>query len=270
MIKLDRMELEDCFSPADLVNEIYRQCPDLTPPIPINDIAYALGIIEILPISSTNFEGMLVTDDGKNDGVIFYNPEKPLGRQRFTIGHELGHYLLLHHAGNQTCTSSDISLASNSRENQKLENEANYFSQLLLFPESLIKLAIDDKIPDLELIQNISKSFLMSFEATANKCADYGKVPFALIYSKDGEVRYCWRNKSIFPYSLLVTKKSQMPVNSQAIRLNQKEQTISLVKKVSPLTWLSPNPELELPNHLFEQVYTQKNGYQVTLLRINQ
>ena len=126
------MELGDCFTPDQLVEEIFRQQPKLTPPIPIEEIAAAVGISEIRPISTEEVEGMLVANESKSKGVIFYKEGSPLGRQRFTIGHELGHFLLLHHGFKQQCSPSDIQFGASSPQLLELENEANEFSQSLL------------------------------------------------------------------------------------------------------------------------------------------
>lgn len=263
MIILDRMALADCFSPEELVSEIFRQCPDLPLPIPINEIASATGIVKLIPICSQSIEGMLVSDPGKNNGVIYYNPDprKPIGRQRFTIGHELGHFLLLNHGPSMTCAAEDIKNFSKNTL-KPFEDEANKFSQLLLLPNHLIQNEIDDKEPTIELLCCTSEKFNMSFEATANKCSSYGGQPFALVYSKDGLVRYCWRDWRKFPFQLPLKKGDAIP-HRDRILIN-KNQSITKQSLVNPSLWL--NPEEELPKYLLEQTYTQENGYQVTML----
>ena len=42
---------------------------------------------------TTSFEGALLTDPDKSQGIILCRPGVPGGRRRFTIGHELGHFL---------------------------------------------------------------------------------------------------------------------------------------------------------------------------------
>ncbi len=268
MIKLDCMELGDCFTPKQLVEEIYRQCPDITPPIPVEEIARAVGIYAIKAMPTKDVEGMLVADDGKTSGVIFYKESSPLGRQRFTIGHELGHFLLLHHGSEQSCTPSDIKFSSSSNVLKVLESEANQFSQLLLMPDSLISNAINSSVVSMGLLKLISDSFEMSFEAMSNKCSSLSDTPFALVYSKDGIVRYCWRDGKKFPYWMPFKAKDVMPPSSQAIGLSQPEETISHPVEVDPSEWISVKRNQSRPDKLIEQTYTQLDGYQVTMIRL--
>ncbi len=268
MINLDCMELGDCFTPEQLVEEIYRQCPDIKAPIPIDEIASAVGIVAIKSMSTEDVEGMLVADDAKSSGVIFYKENSRLGRRRFTIGHELGHFLLLHHGSEQSCTPNDIRFGSSSNVLKKLETEANQFSQLLLMPEKLISCAINGSFVKMELIKSISDDFEMSFEAMANKCSSLSDTPFALIYSKDCVVRYCWRDLKKFPYWIPFKAKDLMPPSSQVISLSQPDETISNSVEVDPAEWISTNYKQSMPDTLIEQTYTQLDGYQVTMIRL--
>lgn len=262
------MELADCFTPEQLVKEIYRQCPDIKPPIPIKEIARAVGILETKAMSSEDVEGMLVADDSKSLGVIFFKESSPIGRQRFTIGHELGHFLLLHHGSEQSCTPSDIKFSSSSKALEKIETEANQFSQLLLMPDNFILNAINDSVINMETLKLISDNFEMSFEPIANKCSSLSDKPFALIHSKDGIVRYCWRNWKKFPYFVPLKANDPMPSSSQAVSLNQPEETISKAVDVDPTQWIKFNYNQSKAIKLIEQTYTQLNGYQVTMIRL--
>lgn len=265
MIILDRIELADAFTPKELVVELFKQCPKLTPPIPIEELARAAGIKEILSLDSKLIEGMLVADEGKDSGVIFYNrSNRPIGRQRFTIGHELGHFLLLHHNGNMTCDSADVSFSSYS-ENE-IEKEANEFAQLLLLPDKMIQEEFENTSLSIQTFQDTSNLFKMSFEATANKCTKFGERPFALVYSKDDRVRYCWKDHKRFPYYNLLKKGSLLPRSSQAMTLTLPEQTITSFHETACENWFKTSSNYQLPITLIEQTFFQNDGFKVTLL----
>jgi len=267
MIELDLISLADCFTPKQLVNEIRRQHPDLKPPIPIRDIAKAVGIQTIDPMATEEVEGMLVADAAKESGVIFYKESSPLGRQRFTIGHELGHFLLLHHGYEQSCSTRDIKVESKPSSVRESESEANEFSQLLLMPDDLILQEIVNKPINLELLKIVENTFQMSFEAIANKCASLSNVPYALIYSLNGVVRYCWRDWEKFPYWIPFKGGDSMPLFSQASTLKQSEETISDSRAVNYSDWIEVKRHKAPPRFLVEQTYTQRKGFQVTMLR---
>lgn len=62
--------------------------------------------------------------------TILYNPFEPNYRIRFTIAHELGHYLLGHGSSNR----------GNARSNmQTIEVQANRFAAELLMPEAAVR-----------------------------------------------------------------------------------------------------------------------------------
>lgn len=101
----------------------------------------------------------------------------------------------------------------------------------------------------------------------ANKCSSLSDKPFALIYSKDGIVRYCWRDWKRFSCRVPFKAGDSMPLSSQALTLSQFEEAISDSVNVDPSDWLSTNYKKKTPGTHIEQTYTQLNGYQVTMIR---
>jgi Zn-dependent peptidase ImmA (M78 family) len=258
------MELADCFTPEALAKEIFRQCPKLTPPIPIADIAKAVGIVEIIEKDLSDIGGMLVSDEEKNEGVIFHHSEGPSGRKRFTIAHELGHFLLPKHSATHSCFQSDIKIGNQSNKNNVLEAEANQFAQSLLMPAKFISSAINQSLPDIHLLISLKELFGMSFEAISNECTKHSKHPFALVYSRNGIIRYCWRHWSSFEPRIIVKSGEPLPQKSHASQLNLPNETVSLIKDTVPEMWLGEdNSHIALQ----EQSYIQSDGYMVTLLR---
>lgn len=78
----------------------------------------------------------LSDDTGKEEYFILYDESKKVGRKRFTIAHELGHYFLKHH---QLIEGEIIARGEiTDKEYDVLEKEANYFARLLLVPLPLL------------------------------------------------------------------------------------------------------------------------------------
>lgn len=258
------MELADCFTPEALAKEIFRQCPKLTPPIPIIDIAKAVGIVKVIEQDLSSIGGILVSDAEKTTGVIYHHSEGPSGRKRFTIAHELGHFLLPKHSAEHKCFQSDIRIGSQPDKNNIFEAEANQFAQCLLMPSKFISSAINQSLPDIHALISLKEQFDMSFEAISNECTKHSKHPFALVYSQNGIVRYCWRNWKSFEPRITVKRGEPLPQNSHAFRLSQPNETVSLIQDTPSEAWLD-----EDKSHiaLEEQSYTQNDGYMVTLLR---
>ena len=85
-----RMKLADLGSPEELAACIIAHYPDIEIPVAVNRVAHAVGIIDLIPQTTSAFEGVLVTDDAKSTGSIAYNEASRLERQRFTVAHEIG------------------------------------------------------------------------------------------------------------------------------------------------------------------------------------
>ena len=102
------------------------ETPDIPVPIPVEGIAEMLDLkIESVPIEGEH-SGQLLWREQK----IFVNSLQPRQRQRFTVAHELGHFIL--HSTNAT---SFCLVRALGRE----EREANYFAARLLMPTEAVR-----------------------------------------------------------------------------------------------------------------------------------
>ena len=82
-VALDLIELDGKATPEALAAEIIRQNPEISVPVPIEEIAKEAGILEIQPLRSEGFEGMLLANAEKSEGIVFVNQNRPRQRQRF-------------------------------------------------------------------------------------------------------------------------------------------------------------------------------------------
>lgn len=118
-------------------------------PIPIFEIAEKCKV-KIKPYNlGDDISGVLVINKG--EGTIGVNPLHPKVRQRFTVAHELGHYLL--HVNKKKDLFVDKGFKVHFRDQQssfgviKKEQEANAFAAAILMPENLLQ----QKIAELDL-----------------------------------------------------------------------------------------------------------------------
>ena len=88
-----------------------------------------------------------------------------LGRKRFIIAHELGHYEL--HCGLIPTISCNEDAFLKWNTDNRIEVEANYFAGELLMPEDMFKKRIARKGLSSELLKSLYDTFLMSLTATA-------------------------------------------------------------------------------------------------------
>ncbi len=91
---LDRMRVEEAGpSPVDLADAIHAQLGYVAGKVPIEQIAYALDIVEIRSCELVGIEGALVMTDNRSMGAIVVNAQASVPRRRFTTAHELLHFL---------------------------------------------------------------------------------------------------------------------------------------------------------------------------------
>lgn len=134
---------------------------------------------------------------GNNQARIILNAGNPYeSRKRFTLAHELGHYVMPHHDQEMfRCLSEDI---QSFKSNKELEYEANVFASELLLPTNEVY-SLLTRPPDLDLVKSIAEQYETSLLATAVKVAEVSSERVAVVLSSDGRVRWFAKSHS-WPY----------------------------------------------------------------------
>lgn len=138
--------------------------------IDVNDIAEKLGLQISEHDLGSNVSGVLYIDKGK--GVIGYNKLESEVRRRFTIAHEIGHFLL-HRLDNEIFVDHKAFKGSALFRDDKSatgevrqEREANAFAAALLMPKERV----------LEEIEKVNFDLADDQEDAIKKLADVFKV----------------------------------------------------------------------------------------------
>ena len=154
-------------------------------PIPIKKIVKQLNI----KLNSFNLgdeiSGALVIENG--NARIGYNPFESEVRQRFTIAHELGHYIL-HKGVKKDGLFVDNVKVMFRRQNStvrelKQEKEANAFAASILMPRALVekeseKLYRNGKfLTDDEIVKSLASTFKVSTIAMTYRLINLGYIP---------------------------------------------------------------------------------------------
>ena len=269
-LSLDLVELDGKRTPESLVEEILKQNPEMPLPVPVEGLAELAGISKITPLtSSTGFEGMLIANPEKSKGEIFFNGNSPRPRQRFTIGHELGHMLLPSHRSSRfQCSKEDMTAyESGSDPAKRMEVEANRFSSELLMPKTIFGTrARALKYPDVANVQSLASDFETSIEATARRYVALSDYACAVIFSKDRTVRYFTRSSEL-PYFLDIKEGLALPKQAAASGTGK---GLSEWESAEPWVWLEASKARELPDEVLEQTLFQDAGYKITLLFVEE
>lgn len=160
---------------ARMLLEDYPKAVSKTGSIDVNYLAEQLDIkIEREKFEDKNIAGFIKmkTNDGKS--LIVLNEDNAAVRQRFTIAHEIGHYLL---HPNQSVYIDDRDTAElvhyrNEASSQAIhlrEIEANQFGSELLMPENLIQTDVSalrlDGLGMSEIVESLSEKYAVSQSA---------------------------------------------------------------------------------------------------------
>lgn len=267
MTNLDLMELADFSRPFDIVNEILKQNPQFGNKTPLESLAEAAGIREIQYKQLNGLEGALIANPEKSEGIIIINESVIPTRQRFTLGHELGHFLIPRHGHQMNCSLNDLYLPSGQKLSaaQQIEAEANLFSEEILLPKSKFRATKEFRSePSTNSILELSDMFGVSFKACANRYVKLSDHPVAVVFSKDSVIEYGFRSEEV-PFWLRVKKRDQIPINSLTKNYNGSPFSITN-DEIDTDIWFDEVKGYEMPKTLIEEVYIQENGYTVTLL----
>lgn len=166
-----------------LVESLLREQSIHSAPVDVEKLASASGIVVRYEPAEDSLCGFLLRDPIQQKVIIGVNKNHPENRQRFTIGHELGHFLL-HESGKFHVDYKfrlKISEDETQREVSTEEKEANLFAAELLMPAKFIKRDLDKiNSPDLfealdifedEKLQNLAKHYQVSVQALTFRLA---------------------------------------------------------------------------------------------------
>lgn len=129
----------------EVVEQILKKLEISSPPVPIEKVAEFFGVRVLrYPKFPDSVSGALLKDGGLN--IIGVNENHPATRQRFTIAHELGHYLLDH---DHQAIFDDVFDKPDNKE-----REANKFAAELLMPREILFEDVDRQEYDIPGLAN--------------------------------------------------------------------------------------------------------------------
>ena len=269
-MRVTRLDLDGTGSPLGLVAKILEAEPDLPIPVPIEELAMSLDIGEIAELNTEGFDGGLVTDEARSFGGILVRKAMDRRRRRFTIGHELGHFLIPTHTlpatGQFLCSSLDMRRWSAKAQDRaaRMEAEANKFSAGILMPAPHLRpLLGKGKGPDLNRILSIHEHFDVSREAAARSYVNYHGGILALVVIQRARILRIYRSAS-FPRTC-VSAGSPIPDHTKSGLGGIAQGSVSQIRRGRSEDWLESDWGVRMPR-LYEQVMVQGDEFAMVLL----
>jgi Zn-dependent peptidase ImmA (M78 family) len=165
------------------------------------------------------FDGMLEYKNGSFH--IFLNSHgfehKYLPRIRFTMAHEIGHYIIDEHRGAliNGLAPAHPSFTNFSTENT-VELEADYFASSLLLPSNRVISDIKNRLFSINIIKELSTRYQTSITATLLKFASIGNHPIMIVCTINKRIKW-FKYSYDFPFKFIETQPGfHVPKNTSA------------------------------------------------------
>lgn len=266
---LSRIELDGVGSPSKLAERIHELDPDLPLDFSVEEVCRRLDIDGIEDKPVTSFAAMLLMDSHKAWGSIVVAEGTKPQRRRFSIAHELGHFLMDSHRPRDgvqfSCSHSDLRIESTREADRakKMEAEANRFAARLLMPPTRIRANLQSRQPDLAEIVRLAGEFNVSKAAMARSYVDAHREPLALLIVRNGRLVQAHRPDD-FPWIGPRIGES-VPDDSIAHGHGLLPGRNTAVEECDPETWLGSSAARKV-EVLSEQVLGQTGGWAMILL----
>ncbi len=176
--------------------ELLKQLNIKSIPVDPYEICSRLNIQ--IKLKDLDSQGIFILKDGSK--LILLNENiRYETRKRFTVAHEIGHYIIPEHENIYNCSQEDI---EKYQAHNIIEKEANEFAAELLMPETHFNYDVDHHSLTLINIKSLSEKYLTSLTSTAIKFIKCTKDVGAIVLSQNGNVLWAFRSET-FPYSVI-------------------------------------------------------------------
>lgn len=211
--------------------------------IRLKDIAVALGVENVVEGPLEGAAASLVTL-GEQTIIRISDRDTNTGRKRFSIAHELGHFVLGHgHTLQKICSNHDLHTWYGGGE----EAQANTFAAELLLPSKFVEpfCDIDASGISFDLIRKLATDFRVSLTAAAIRFVELCPEPCAVVFSKQNKTSWSYTNDEWKPY---IERDVPLDRYTVAYDLHHGEEMEDLPVEVETSAWVdwqSPDTIME-------------------------
>lgn len=237
-------------SPTSVLRDIGISQPQ---EIDLDFIAFTLNA-EVIYESLQGYEANIF--GSSNKAVITVNSDTIESRQRFSLAHEIGHWM--NDRGKNLsieCSTGDINQKQNGKGmsvRQSREARANVFASHLMMPDFMMA-DLSDMPVNMDTVRYIAGTYNTSLVSSAGRLIEITKKPaMVALWSHNGTRRWFNRSSSL--------SESIWPL--QSISDVEQSFVVSNSLRISDTKWIDPRSAKEHP--VTESVYD--NGYDVISL----
>jgi len=204
----------------------------------------------------SNADGRIVFGNFKTK-ITINSGIKYIGRRRFTLAHELGHFEL-HHKKESHLEDNSLTLDYFKEGNH--EYEANQFATELLMPTNSFVTFTNNKKFSPDLLREIAEYFQTSITSATFRYLALGQHPIFLFHCRDKKVIY-WKNSPNYYLKVKDITKLAPPSDSVAMEffndgtIYRKEESAQQILKS---TWFETK-EFNSDNEFFEYALVTKD-----------
>lgn len=208
----------------------------------LEELAADLGL-SVRDVDSTGFEGALIRVRQKRKGIIALKRSiREPSRRRFTLAHEIGHFVLLDHGQDECyCKSSTIE-SWKTHSIRKHEYEANRFASEILLPAKMLYPLVNEKGITLARIKRFGEKFNTSLTATTVKCVEVTEETCAVVCSVGREVKWVAKSES-FHYFI---PNMRLGPDCLAGQLFESDSRRELEGEVSASSWIDDGVDRQM------------------------
>jgi hypothetical protein len=214
---------------------------------------------------SNGFEGALVPKpDGSGEWAILYNSAiASSGRINFTLGHELGHYLLHRHLSGEAIYCAKNAMREWDSKYAQMEAQANEFASSLLMPlDDFREQTKGFTRPNIQDFEVLRRRYDVSLTAAILKWLSFSTARAMIVVSRDGFIDWSRSSDRLLKSGVYFkAKQNTTELPSQSLAALQDTSMQALAGKMLP-AGIWPNQE-----EVFESVmHSEHHGTSLSLL----
>jgi hypothetical protein len=215
---------------ADLSQVLRTVLGDARFPIDVEALAFEVSRHQPDPISTIEkvaidgFDGMLRPHRKRQVWQILYaeQPRYP-GRERFTLAHEFGHYMLHRHelpesggAAGYAYRCLPLQIDRWTEAEQRREDEADTFACHLLMPFDDYRAQVGDTEMSGALLTHVTDRYGVSLTAAVRRWIEFTDKRAAMVVARDGFALWGRASRAAFRSGIFVRSGMEIPEKSLA------------------------------------------------------